>query len=367
MTKLLGRGSARQGAAVMLLPEHWLEVRHPDHRSHLKPYFNYWKDSNTTQGFFYWLDKGDGKDVDLPERPRAQLEATRVRYCGPELALLEVCVEDGLLKYRIGRRLVHTPAAPEAPPSPDPARAHAGGPGGSPLAGPRPQAELEEGAKAKWIYVLDLQNRMFINRKQSGEFHHSSFTRGAPVRAAGSIVVDRGRILQITAWSGHYRPRREDFREVIHFLETAGVDMSQVEQLVSKDKGKATNNGPEWTEWEKMNDLSLRRVSAPPTSSQGDHPSGSVEIVADAVASEKSGNATEAECATPEPQPGISESGRGYLLVADFSQALLNQHKFQGLGGCGGNEQPHTQQFKAHHRVGVGGDGSRDTSAGRGA
>jgi hypothetical protein len=81
--------------------------------------------------------------------------------------------------------------------------------------------------KSKWIYVLDVHNRFYINKKQACEFHHSSFTRSGPVRAAGSIIVDDGRVRQITAWSGHYRPTEQDFDEVIAYLGSRGVDMSQ--------------------------------------------------------------------------------------------------------------------------------------------
>mmetsp|Transcript_39626 Transcript_39626/g.112375 ORF Transcript_39626/g.112375 Transcript_39626/m.112375 type:complete len:380 (-) Transcript_39626:375-1514(-) len=262
MVKFLTKGcSASMGASVMLLPEHWLEASHPEHRSHMKPYFDIWRNSETQQSFFYWLDKGEGRHIDLPQRPRAEMESRRVRYCGPELALLEVIVEDGLLKYRIGHRIVHTPMEDlhdsEALCSPFGSSATSCQPG-------------EARPKSKWIYVLDLDNRMYINKKQAGEFHHSSFTRGGPVRAAGSIIVHHGTVKQITAWSGHYRPTEEDFKEVIHFLESQGVDMSQAEKFLTKNKSGSKMRKPR----DKSHvagssagpcspDFSLRRMSAP--------------------------------------------------------------------------------------------------------
>lgn len=50
------------------------------------------------------------------------------------------------------------------------------------------------------------------------------------MRAAGSLQVDHGVIRQITGWSGHYRPKERDFDEMIGFLESQGVDMSQVRE-----------------------------------------------------------------------------------------------------------------------------------------
>jgi len=249
MTRRFCKGGSSNDGFVMLLPEHWLEARHPEHRSHLKPYFDHWVKSRTQQGFFYWLDQGEGKEVDLPERPRVQLEACRVRYCGPELALLEVCVEEGLLKYRIGKRLVDTPLEEGEPPCSDPftCTATSGKPG-------------EARPKSKWIYVLDVHNRFYINKKQAGEFHHTSFTRGGPVRAAGSIIVQQGVVRQITAWSGHYRPTEQDFDEVLVYLGSQGVDMSAVEKFLTKVKPGSKMALPVQAEA----GLDVRRLSCPP-------------------------------------------------------------------------------------------------------
>lgn len=57
----------------------------------------------------------------------------------------------------------------------------------------------------KWIYVLDTCNRLFVHAKYKGKFHHSSFLQGGAVLSAGGIVVEDGRIMKLTADSGHYR------------------------------------------------------------------------------------------------------------------------------------------------------------------
>lgn len=62
------------------------------------------------------------------------------------------------------------------------------------------------GLPCEYIYVVDLHDRLFLGRKVKGRFHHSSFLGARPVRAAGGMVVRRGRLLVITASSGHYKP-----------------------------------------------------------------------------------------------------------------------------------------------------------------
>jgi len=66
--------------------EYFLEMVDAKHRhgSNLRAYHTLWKNSPTSQNFFYWLDQGEGKDVDLPQRPRERLEKEQVRYLSPE-------------------------------------------------------------------------------------------------------------------------------------------------------------------------------------------------------------------------------------------------------------------------------------------
>lgn len=59
----------------------------PKHRygSSLKYYHKAWTEDETTQDNFYkWLDRGNGKDLSLPECSREQLEKDRITcVCGP--------------------------------------------------------------------------------------------------------------------------------------------------------------------------------------------------------------------------------------------------------------------------------------------
>ncbi|TIA64889.1 hypothetical protein D6C77_01102 [Aureobasidium pullulans] len=66
--------------------EYFLEMVDQKHRygSSLRKYHKVWQDSDTKENFFYWLDFGQGKDIDLPERPRTRLDEERVRYLSRE-------------------------------------------------------------------------------------------------------------------------------------------------------------------------------------------------------------------------------------------------------------------------------------------
>lgn len=66
--------------------QYFLELIDSRHRygSSLRKYHAYWKTQPTSQNFFYWLDYGDGKHVELPECDRARLGKEQVRYLSRE-------------------------------------------------------------------------------------------------------------------------------------------------------------------------------------------------------------------------------------------------------------------------------------------
>mmetsp|Transcript_4775 Transcript_4775/g.7423 ORF Transcript_4775/g.7423 Transcript_4775/m.7423 type:complete len:573 (-) Transcript_4775:324-2042(-) len=111
-TAVLGGGySAKQKKALLLRIDHWLEVTDSKHRygSCLRPYFDVWNQSDSEQNFFYWLDYGQGKSLSLSESPREALEKNLVHYCTPdERDDCEVFVENGLLKFKQSKKLLHT-------------------------------------------------------------------------------------------------------------------------------------------------------------------------------------------------------------------------------------------------------------------
>ncbi len=83
--------------------QYFLEMVDQKHRygSSLRKYHNYWKSQPTSQNFFYWLDHGDGKDVELPECDRLRLEKEQVRYLSREerFNYLVTVDQQGLLRW----------------------------------------------------------------------------------------------------------------------------------------------------------------------------------------------------------------------------------------------------------------------------
>jgi len=76
----------RKKTAKMMDLQYFLEMVDQKHRygSNLRKYHNYWKSQDTDQNFFYWLDQGDGKHVEVPECSRARLDKEQVRYLSRE-------------------------------------------------------------------------------------------------------------------------------------------------------------------------------------------------------------------------------------------------------------------------------------------
>ncbi|WVO13258.1 hypothetical protein L204_100871 [Cryptococcus depauperatus] len=94
--------------------QHWLEMIDGKHRygSNLKYYFRKWKEADTSDNFFRWLDKGDGKHLDLEELPRERLEKERITYLSVEQRFNYLIKVDkhGLLRWARNNELVDTAA-----------------------------------------------------------------------------------------------------------------------------------------------------------------------------------------------------------------------------------------------------------------
>ncbi|URD72544.1 calmodulin-binding protein [Musa troglodytarum] len=88
------------------------EILDPRHRygHNLQFYYNCWLQCKSLQPFFYWLDVGEGKEVNIEEQcTRSKLQQQCIKYLGPkEREALEVVIEDGKLMYRQSRQLLHT-------------------------------------------------------------------------------------------------------------------------------------------------------------------------------------------------------------------------------------------------------------------
>ncbi|WVY99904.1 hypothetical protein V8G54_025974 [Vigna mungo] len=197
MAAMVGKGLSKDDKAQKFALRHWLEAIDPRHRygHNLHFYYEVWFRSLSYQPFFYWLDVGDGKKVELKACPRRDLQDQCIKYLGPkEREAYEVIVEGGRLVYKESKNLVHT---------------------------------TEE---SKWIFVLSLSRVLYVGRKNKGHFQHSSFLAGGATIASGRLVAQHGVLQAIWPYSGHYRPTEKNFMEFISFLEEHSVDMTNVKK-----------------------------------------------------------------------------------------------------------------------------------------
>ncbi|KAL2997828.1 hypothetical protein AAZX31_09G062700 [Glycine max] len=198
----VGKGLSKDDKAQKLALQHWLEAIDPRHRygHNLHMYYDTWFESQSTQPFFYWLDVGDGKEINLEKCPRTTLQRQCIKYLGPkEREEYEVIVEKGKLVYKQDGRFVDT------------------------------------NGNSKWIFVLSTTRSLYVGRKQKGAFQHSSFLAGAATTAAGRLVAQQGVLEAIWPYSGHYHPTEENFKEFISFLDEHKVDLSNVKKCAVDD------------------------------------------------------------------------------------------------------------------------------------
>ncbi|KAF5948120.1 hypothetical protein HYC85_014077 [Camellia sinensis] len=82
----VGKGLCKDNKAQKLAFQHWIEAIDPRHRygHNLNAYYEEWCKADAGQPFFFWLDIGDGKEVDLKECPRSKLQQQCIIYLGPK-------------------------------------------------------------------------------------------------------------------------------------------------------------------------------------------------------------------------------------------------------------------------------------------
>lgn len=78
------------------------------------------------------------------------------------------------------------------------------------------------------IYVMDFEGVFYSDSHAVNQFHHSSFFAGGPVRAAGELAVDGGRLVAITNKTGHYLARPQELADALAVMRDGGVDLSGV-------------------------------------------------------------------------------------------------------------------------------------------
>ncbi|XVF35319.1 hypothetical protein REPUB_Repub18cG0135300 [Reevesia pubescens] len=198
----VGKGLSKDEKAQKLALQHWLEAIDARHRygHNLHFYYDVWSASRSTQPFFYWLDIGDGKELNLKNCQRIDLQRQCIKYLGPkEREAFEVIVESGKLVYKQSGMLVNT---------------------------------IED---SKWIFVLSTSRSLYVGQKKKGVFQHSSFLSGGATTAAGRLVASQGVLEAIWPYSGHYLPTEDNFKEFIIFLEEHNVDLTNVKRSATDD------------------------------------------------------------------------------------------------------------------------------------
>ncbi|KAI9380104.1 hypothetical protein POPTR_016G034100v4 [Populus trichocarpa] len=190
----VGKGLSKNAESEKLYFEHWIEAIDPRHRygAFLYMYFKKWSETNSSQPFFYWLDVGDGKEVEVEECPRSKLQENGIKYLGPkEREQYECIIIEGKFFHKQSRNLVDT--------------------------------------KGKWIFVLSPAKRLYAGQKKRGKFHHSSFLAGGATIAAGTVIIENGNLKFISPMSGHYRPTQEKFESFLSFFKDNGVNLDEVQ------------------------------------------------------------------------------------------------------------------------------------------
>ncbi|PPJ51989.1 hypothetical protein CBER1_09301 [Cercospora berteroae] len=275
----------REKYAKVMGLEYFLEMVDQKHRygSNLRRYHKEWMTRDTKENFFYWLDYGEGKSVDLPDRPRERLDREQVRYLSREERkryLVNIDKQGRFVWNKDGKPIttsldfkdsidgiVHlsddTPTWREVTTGakPEPKRYDSSNDSSS-IASDISTGSHEDSSKyaneefhdAKglnklnhisvdtlmnhllrkttkkntWIFVADTSFRLYVGIKQSGAFQHSSFLKGARVAAAGLIKIKRGQIRKLSPLSGHYAPPVRNFREFLKNLKEEGADLSHL-------------------------------------------------------------------------------------------------------------------------------------------
>ncbi|XP_037476235.1 IQ domain-containing protein IQM5-like isoform X1 [Triticum dicoccoides] len=178
----------------------------PRHRygHNLHYYYDCWLRCESREPFFYWLDIGEGKEINLEDRcPRSKLLSQCIKYLGPkEREEYEVVIEDGKFMYKNSRQILDSSGGPR---------------------------------DAKWIFVLSTSRNLYVGQKKKGTFQHSSFLAGGAASAAGRLVVEDGVLKAIWPHSGHYRPTEENFQEFQDFLRENKVDLSDVKMSPTEE------------------------------------------------------------------------------------------------------------------------------------
>ncbi|CAN4118632.1 unnamed protein product [Withania somnifera] len=201
----------------------------PRHRygHNLQFYYTKWLQADGKQPFFYWLDIGEGKEVNLEKCPRSKLHQHCIKYLGPvEREAYEVVIVGGKFIYKQRGRLLDTREGPE---------------------------------EAKWIFVLSASKDLYVGMKQKGTFQHSSFLAGGATLSAGRLVIEYGILKAVWPHSGHYLPTSENVDEFMTYLGKSPSDGEDA--AFSKDSGFGLRNSISAPDFSRANEESNAKCS----------------------------------------------------------------------------------------------------------
>ena len=84
------------------------------------------------------------------------------------------------------------------------------------------------------IWVMGGHGGLYAGNHEKGSFHHSTFKAGGAVVCGGELVARGGRLLLLSAKSGHYMPPLDNFVEAIRRLGDQTVDLNSLNVMVWK-------------------------------------------------------------------------------------------------------------------------------------
>lgn len=79
------------------------------------------------------------------------------------------------------------------------------------------------------IFVMAPNDTLYANSHKADEFHHSSFLSGAPIKCAGEIKIEKGKIAKVTPKTGHYKAEAAELNYFLQFCQKNGVDLRNVQ------------------------------------------------------------------------------------------------------------------------------------------
>lgn len=101
--------------------------------------------------------------------------------------------------------------------------------------------------RGELIFVLapTPQPNLYVGAKAIGTFHHSSLYAGRAVLAAGTMLLDKGVILQVNNHSGHYKPGLGEMVKVVEHMRKNGALVDEIVFKVSSGRDEWTGSGSE--------------------------------------------------------------------------------------------------------------------------